>query len=154
ASTARRASSRVAGTARASTRARTWPSGAALAVCSSCLASNNACSSSSACKGVSARKRCGFMAAPLGGRAASITPADQNYQKLFTHPNGRDGPTRSPLPLLRGSGEPTMTENLEQKGSGAKDADQQERPADGPAVAFGEPVRHEEADAGSQRCLC
>ena len=47
-----------------------------------------------------------------------------------------------------------MTENLEQKGSGAKDADQQERPADGPAVAFGEPVRHEEADAGSQRCLC
>src|SRR5262249_25255457 len=69
--TAWRASSRAAGTARASTRARTCPSGAAPAVCSSCLASNSACSTSSACKGASVRNVRGFMAAPWGARVVS-----------------------------------------------------------------------------------
>jgi hypothetical protein len=51
-------------------RARAFParpSGVASAVCSSCLASSNACSTSRACKGVSARKVRGFMAAPWEG---------------------------------------------------------------------------------------
>src|SRR5262249_61073638 len=59
ASTAQRASSRAAGTARASTRDRTWPSGAASAVCSSWLASSRACSGVSAWKVVR-----GVMGAP------------------------------------------------------------------------------------------
>src|SRR5205823_6220685 len=54
--TAWRASSRAAGTARASTWARTLPSGAASAVCWSCCASNRACSSRRAWSGVSATK--------------------------------------------------------------------------------------------------
>src|SRR5262245_35690082 len=88
ASTAWRASSRAAGTARASTLERTWPSGAASAVCSSCWASRRACSRRSACSGVWASNVRLFMGFSLV-RPPTIPAQLQNYQKLFTHPSLR-----------------------------------------------------------------
>src|SRR5262249_50862738 len=58
--TARRASSRAAGTARASTLARTCPSEASSAVCWSWRASRRACSTTRASRGVCASKVRGF----------------------------------------------------------------------------------------------
>src|SRR5947209_2309117 len=86
--TAWRASSRAAGTARASTRARTWPSGAASAVVSSCRASSRACSTKRAWSGVSAWKVVRWvMAVPqgLGYRQDTVSWREQPETIGLTH---------------------------------------------------------------------
>src|SRR5262249_8709422 len=91
--TAWRASARAAGTASASTRARTWPSGAASAVAPSCLARGRACSTSRACKGVPAGEVGGWgMAGPPGlwGRRNN-RGGGELPEKIHAHPTSDVG---------------------------------------------------------------
>src|SRR5579875_3358346 len=53
-------------------------------------------------------------------------------------------------PLLGGP-KAAAAEDLEREGNGTERADQEERPADGPALVGGEAVRQQEADAGAKQ---
>src|SRR5207237_10822880 len=55
------------------------------------------------------------------------------------------------LPLLPEGGETLAAEDLEGEGNGTESTDQEERPADGPALVVGKAIREQEADASARQ---